>query len=705
MVQSPLCYNVFMLLSAAPVVFASVSAQHDDAQCLLQGRIVGSQDLWAPRVHITKTELVSAEAVFISNALEADHFDVGGDRMSERHHNYAPIYEKYMASVLKPGESPTVAETGILTGTGLAMWNSLFPNSQIFGFDINTTSYHQNLKHLRSLGFNDENVKVTQMNQMVDNTKLLQSVFGDLHPHIVVDDGLHSPEAGEHTFLTMMTVLPQFFVYFIEDLTMTDINNGRWVPVKERIMKACPRCKFAIECPPVSDKNECIAVIHSLQEEQVPAASLQSQATFVRSAPLERASYDTVDTDMPWDKGGQPLLRCPVGVPETSDSISGNEEAEAKLREAMSMFCEAGLGSMVEFYVDPRFKGNYEKFKGPDGWIERAYLTYQGLSLVEDKIAAEEDLLVQSIHHFSKYPVVLTSFGRRVSEHMTPERFPNLVVMHARNSTSAIHKSFNFNKLNSMLFTKVKGGVALDADQWVNDGVDVMMDRAFDETTKDYPYPVMPVHFVSRDPESDDMKQYPPHFAFAFRSKDPPARTMRWGHAHPTWTYHALPWLARWTSWALAPEKTGVPVWLQEEQEQNTLSDEGLLNVASWADGLTKQWCKFDIPSDTHFSTYLSQGKLYNEIDQGFGAASAAILQQQQIDRQVLGIDSKYYPKGIPFLFLTNHDAKNPESSYSWLARLWKSSGKTCKHILYDDKWFTNGKTLKEYDPSLQCIA
>lgn len=57
----------------------------------------------------------------------------GGDRML--HHGYGPIYARYLAPFL--GQSGlTMAEFGILKGTGFAMWCDLFPSARVIGFDI-----------------------------------------------------------------------------------------------------------------------------------------------------------------------------------------------------------------------------------------------------------------------------------------------------------------------------------------------------------------------------------------------------------------------------------------------------------------------------------------------------------------------------------------------------------------------------------------
>jgi len=253
--------------ASSPLVRESLSVTHD-------GQVRGEPKgkiAQLSRTSIIEKELIASEAQFTTGKIEADHGDCGGDRMSTSH-GYAPIYAKYMTPMLEKGDAATVvAEIGILKGTGLAMWSKFFPESQIFGFDLNTSSYYGNVEKMRSVGFKDGRVKVTHMDQMQNNTNLLQSVFGDLRPHIVVEDGYHSPEAGEWTFFSMKPYLAQKFVYFIEDLTQADIEAGHWKPMEANVLKECENCQFSIDCPQDSVKNECVAVIHTLQETDLVA--------------------------------------------------------------------------------------------------------------------------------------------------------------------------------------------------------------------------------------------------------------------------------------------------------------------------------------------------------------------------------------------------------------------------------------------------
>lgn len=415
-----------------------------------------------------------------------------------------------------------------------------------------------------------------------------------------------------------------------------------------------------------------------------------AEADFELTKPDGRAE----PIQMPWDAHRPPLSgeeSCPpkAGVEGLESAAADNDDAvsdgaDANLRKAFSVFCAAGLGKLAQFYLDQKFASSHRELADSDGWIDKAVVSYFGLRSTDDKIAKETDLLIQSVHHFSDLPIVVANFGGIVPSAWTPDRFPRLVLMHARSVPDALDQSFNFNKLTAMLFTKVKTGVVLDADQWANYGLDYLLDRAAEETTAEYPYPIMPVHWMSRDPESSDMQggaSWPKAYAYPLHDKKAPKRTMRWGHAHPTWTHHALPFLAEWTSYALAPRITKAPHWLNS---LGHLEDEDLLNVASWAKKATKQWCKFDIVSPTDFSAYIQQSA------EGSNLAPS--------------VDSKWFPKGIAYVFFTAHDAKKPKESLRFLRRLWEPKNQR-KAIFFHDKWFANASELRAYAPELKCMA
>jgi hypothetical protein len=399
--------------------------------------------------------------------------------------------------------------------------------------------------------------------------------------------------------------------------------------------------------------------------------------------PFPDPDYKTIefDTQTIWKRGLSPLTSC-------NSNSSHTSEADRSLNEAVQIFCNAGLGELVEFYVHPDFEANYRRLVDAEGWIPEAFVTYVRANGNKAKVAAQEDVLVRSIHHFSHKPVVVALFGSYLPESFKVNKFPNLVVMQGRDCHDYTDESFNFNKMTSMIFTKVRAGMVLDADQFVNAGVDKMFPRISEETTKEYPYPIMPAHWMSRDPQGKDMIKEQREYAFNFVSYEAPVRTMHWGHAHPTWTYYAFPWLAQWTSYALRPVQTKSPHWLQV---QGHLEDEDVLNMGLWASKATKQWCKFDLTSPDEFKTYVKRhDNPTPHPDQ-------------------ISYDGRWYPRGIALLYYTAHDAKDPAKSADWLQKLWQDDNmekqKSDRSILYDGHWFSSAHELYAYDPNLKCLV
>ncbi|CAK9071770.1 Hypothetical protein (Fragment) [Durusdinium trenchii] len=182
------------------------------------------------------------------------------------------------------------------------------------------------------------------------------------------------------------------------------------------------------------------------------------------------------------------------------------------------------------------------------------------------------------------------------STKLTPERFPQLLLLHARPMDVQLKRSFNFNKLRAFLFSRALAGVGLDSDQWVAPGVDRLFDMTEREIHEKYPFPIMPVHFLDRGPKDLGVwwSRYCPNDVCSLQ-------TMRWGHAHPTWTYWALPFLGRWLRRNFRDETlpaTGKAIALRVVEIPE---DEDLLNVGLWEEKAHKQWCKFDITDPLEF--------------------------------------------------------------------------------------------------------
>lgn len=256
----------------------------------------------------------------------------------------------------------------------------------------------------------------------------------------------------------------------------------------------------------------------------------------------------------------------------------------AKRQEALQVLClDLENRPYMDVYVDERFQKNYANVYGADGWVEKAWVTYLKVRPGNTDFLHLTRKLVESVHLFSKYPIILMNFGQASTE-LDPELFPRLVQFNALDLSNR-HLSFNFNKFQAILLAKVKVGASLDSDMMMaNPQADSLLSRTQEEITEQYPYPMMPVHFLDRDPAN--LKYYDGKGNYlVYNCTGCPKPTMRWGQAQPTWTYWSLPFFARWQVAKIAERsEQGVPT-------AHIAEDEDLLNVALWQEGASKQWC------------------------------------------------------------------------------------------------------------------
>lgn len=140
----------------------------------------------------------------------------GGDRMKSPYHNYSPVYSKHLHLFLN--QTCNIAEIGILTGIGLAIWCDIFPTSNVYGLDINLNNYTQNYDTLLSKGaFANNKPHVFTFDQYEDNKNYIGQITNNKKFKIVIDDGAHSKETILTTLESFIPHLEDEFVYFIED--------------------------------------------------------------------------------------------------------------------------------------------------------------------------------------------------------------------------------------------------------------------------------------------------------------------------------------------------------------------------------------------------------------------------------------------------------------------------------------------------------
>jgi hypothetical protein len=118
-------------------------------------------------------------------------------------HNFTEFYDSYLDHLRN--ESFNILEIGIWKGESLKMWKEYFPNSNIYGLDIN------NLKHLE-----EDRIFIEQADQT--DIQRMNTVFSDIKFNIIIDDGGHSMYQQQLTLIAMLHRLKKGGFFILEDL-------------------------------------------------------------------------------------------------------------------------------------------------------------------------------------------------------------------------------------------------------------------------------------------------------------------------------------------------------------------------------------------------------------------------------------------------------------------------------------------------------
>ena len=145
------------------------------------------------------------------------------------HNGYAATYARCLAPFLNE-KGITLAEFGILKGTGLSIWCDLFPDSRIIGLDIDLGHFSGNRAELVRRGaFAQNKPELHEYDQLVDNRELIAKVLSGRSLDVVIDDGLHSIDSIVTTWRSVAPHLSSRFVYFIEDYgNLLDVCAGEF---------------------------------------------------------------------------------------------------------------------------------------------------------------------------------------------------------------------------------------------------------------------------------------------------------------------------------------------------------------------------------------------------------------------------------------------------------------------------------------------
>ncbi len=128
-------------------------------------------------------------------------------------HDYGNIYFNLFGHFRN--DCKLILEVGIHKGASLRMWNKFFKNAKIYGADINPKTF-----------FSQKNIKTFYVDQLNKNSiKILMKKINLKNFDIIIDDGLHTPEANFNLFSISFKYLRNGGLYIIEDVETGQLKN------------------------------------------------------------------------------------------------------------------------------------------------------------------------------------------------------------------------------------------------------------------------------------------------------------------------------------------------------------------------------------------------------------------------------------------------------------------------------------------------
>jgi hypothetical protein len=134
-------------------------------------------------------------------------------------HQYYKEYEKHLEPI--KDQPLHLLEVGIWKGTSHQSWYDYLPNAQIYGIDIFSRITPEEVPALaldRVHWFVGDST-TPNIPRLVSNW----NIEGGLD--VIIDDGLHTPEANGYTFLNLYPHLKKGGVYYIEDVWPLDMMS------------------------------------------------------------------------------------------------------------------------------------------------------------------------------------------------------------------------------------------------------------------------------------------------------------------------------------------------------------------------------------------------------------------------------------------------------------------------------------------------
>ena len=154
-------------------------------------------------------------------------FDKHGCDKGSIRHRYDRVYEPALEHLRN--KEFNMLEIGILRGESVQAWLEFFPHMTFYCIDIFTQIPPENIEILEN-----PRVKWCKCDSIEGPNSAFEMMTKDALFDIIIDDGLHRPDAQRKTFENFIHYMKEEGTYFIEDLwPLHDMNkeelNHQWI--------------------------------------------------------------------------------------------------------------------------------------------------------------------------------------------------------------------------------------------------------------------------------------------------------------------------------------------------------------------------------------------------------------------------------------------------------------------------------------------
>ena len=143
----------------------------------------------------------------------------GCDKAKKHHYHtvYQPEFEPLQ------NEPINILEIGVFKGESASAWIDFFPNATVYGLDIFVRVSAEDipiLQHPRVKWLKGDSTHPSV-------SGAIQKAWPDVQFDIIIDDGLHTPEANAQTFKNLFPFVKSTGSYYVEDVWPLDIASQK----------------------------------------------------------------------------------------------------------------------------------------------------------------------------------------------------------------------------------------------------------------------------------------------------------------------------------------------------------------------------------------------------------------------------------------------------------------------------------------------